>query len=98
MKLCTFEVLTQVGRVRRLGAVTNSGIVDLNFAAAARFAAIDEPRPHKAADFFVPANMREFLEAGSRAREDADQSLAWLEQNPGSRGPKDKCYFTNYAK
>jgi 2-keto-4-pentenoate hydratase/2-oxohepta-3-ene-1,7-dioic acid hydratase in catechol pathway len=84
--------------VRRLGAVMgaelgeadNSSIVDLNSATAARFADTGEPRPHKAADFFVPANMREFLEAGSRALEEAHRSLAWLCQNPRRRGPNDE--------
>jgi 2-keto-4-pentenoate hydratase/2-oxohepta-3-ene-1,7-dioic acid hydratase in catechol pathway len=76
--------------VRRLGAVTDSGIADLNFATAARFAGAGEPCPRKAADFFVPAAMREFLEAGSRAQQAAAETLAWLNENPGHRGPDDE--------
>lgn len=76
--------------MRRLGAIEGAGMVDLHFATAARFAAMDEPRPHKAADFFVPADMREFLAAGMRAREAAAESLAWLKRNPGSMGPNDE--------
>jgi 2-keto-4-pentenoate hydratase/2-oxohepta-3-ene-1,7-dioic acid hydratase in catechol pathway len=87
VKLCTFEVPTPVGRVRRLGAVTDSGVADLNFIAAARFEAEGEPRPHKAADFFIPAAMREFLQAGSRAMDAARESLAWFALNPGHTGP-----------
>jgi 2-keto-4-pentenoate hydratase/2-oxohepta-3-ene-1,7-dioic acid hydratase in catechol pathway len=90
MKLCTFEVRTQVGRVRRLGAVTSLGIIDLNFAAAARYSAHDDPRPQKAADFFVPSEMREFLTAGLRARAAASETVEWLQANPRSLGPNEE--------
>lgn len=68
MKLCTFEVHTQLGRRRRLGAVTAAGIVDLNFAYAAYLAGQGERRPQKVADVLLPANMLEFLQAGAMPR------------------------------
>src|ERR1700682_701834 len=61
MKLCTFEVRTHLGRHRRLGAVTTSGIVDLNFACASLTG------NYKQADALVPPSMRDFLEYGSMA-------------------------------
>lgn len=68
MKLCTFEVHTQLGRRRRLGAVTAAGIVDLNFAYAAYLAGQGERRPQIVADVLLPANMLEFLQAGAMPR------------------------------
>ena len=68
MKLCTFEVATQVGRVRRLGALSGRGIVDLNFAYAKLLDARGERRPQVVADALLPANMREFLEANALSR------------------------------
>jgi len=58
LKLCTFEVRTPVGRHRRLGAVTDTGIVDVNFATAA-------VHGRKMADVLAPSTMRDFLEFGS---------------------------------
>ena len=74
MKLCTFEVSTQVGRIQRIGAVVSRGIIDLNFAYATLLHARGERRPQKVADVLLPSEMREFLEAGAldRARECLD--------------------------
>lgn len=63
MKLCTFEVRTQVGRIRRLGAVTAQGIVDLNFTYAALLKDRGERRSQLLADVVLPAKMLEFLQA-----------------------------------
>lgn len=72
MKLCTFEVRTHLGRHRRLGAVTASGIVDLNFACAAL------TESYRQADALVPPSMREFLEYGSfaAARQAVEERVA----------------------
>lgn len=77
MKLCTFEVHTHLGRHRRLGAVTSEGIVDLNFACAARIGS------YKQADALVPPTMREFLEYGSMeaARKAVDERKAGIGAN-----------------
>ncbi len=78
MKLCTFEVRTPAGRVRRLGAVLGDSILDLNFACAWHLAQKHEPRPQKLADVVLPANMLEFLEEGKTALSFAAQTLAAL--------------------
>ena len=75
MKLCTFEIHTHLGRHRRLGAVTDGGIVDLNFACAAAL------QSYRQADVFVPASMREFLEYGSM-----DAACRALESCKADRG------------
>lgn len=77
MKFCTFEVRTPVGRIRRLGAMTGGGIVDLNFCAAS----LDGQR---VADAVVPANMRDFLSFGSL--EHARKALTVGDE----RGPNDE--------
>ncbi|HBY58660.1 MAG TPA: hypothetical protein DEH78_02485 [Solibacterales bacterium] len=86
MKLCTFEVPTPVGRVRRLGAVVSEGIVDLNFAYALSLADQGEGRPQRAADVLLPASMREFLEAGPRAMDRAREVLESRVDGPGLNG------------
>ncbi|MGI8992549.1 MAG: fumarylacetoacetate hydrolase family protein [Bryobacteraceae bacterium] len=86
MKLCTFEVHTQLGRHRRLGAVTAGGIVDLNFAYAAYLAGQGERRPQKVADVLLPANMLEFLQAGAMARAVQAIEAAVAAEGPGLNG------------
>lgn len=88
MKLGTFEVRTHVGRQRRLGAVWNGRIADLNFACAALLARKGEARPQRLAEAFVPAAMRQFLEGEATAMNWACQALAALEE--GQRGPNDE--------
>jgi 2-keto-4-pentenoate hydratase/2-oxohepta-3-ene-1,7-dioic acid hydratase in catechol pathway len=86
VKLCTFEVATHVGRRRRLGAWTDNGIVDLNFAYACVLAKRGETRPQKLADVVLPDNMLEFLEAGGAAMNAATDALRCTCE----RGPNDE--------
>lgn len=86
MKLCTFEVATPVGRYQRLGAVTEHGIVDLNFAYAACLAASGERRPQIVSNALLPASMLEFLDAGAQLR--AEEALAQVARF--ERGPNDE--------
>ena len=72
MKLCTFEVSTQLGKFRRLGVVTAGGVVDLNFAAAHHLG----NQTH--ADALVPASLRGWLEGGALARKTAQEALDYL--------------------
>src|SRR4051812_45881041 len=88
MKLCTFEVSTQLGRHLRLGAVSEKGIVDLNFAYASYLASRDEPRPHQIANAVLPPAMLEFLKGGAPAIEAA--RAACLHAKTGLRGPNDE--------
>jgi 2-keto-4-pentenoate hydratase/2-oxohepta-3-ene-1,7-dioic acid hydratase in catechol pathway len=88
MRLVTFEVRTHVGRHRRLGALWNGQIADLNFAQAWLLARHGEPVPHRLAGAQLPSTMRAFLEAGPSALCRAREALAALE--PGARGPDDE--------
>jgi 2-keto-4-pentenoate hydratase/2-oxohepta-3-ene-1,7-dioic acid hydratase in catechol pathway len=90
LKLCTFEVRTHLGRHARLGAAVPAGIIDLNFACAARLAAAGEPCPHKLADVLVPGKMREFLEGEARAMTAAQDAIRFVEQTRAPRGPNDE--------
>jgi 2-keto-4-pentenoate hydratase/2-oxohepta-3-ene-1,7-dioic acid hydratase in catechol pathway len=78
MKLCTFEIQTQAGRLQRLGAVVDDGIVDLNFAFERKLQVDGNPQPARLALTRVPANMLEFLEAGDRAMEDACGAISFV--------------------
>jgi 2-keto-4-pentenoate hydratase/2-oxohepta-3-ene-1,7-dioic acid hydratase in catechol pathway len=75
MKLCTFEVKTQLGRHQRLGAVTPEGIVDLNFACAWSASQLGEARPQALADAVLPGNMLQFLQSGETGRSYAIRTL-----------------------
>ena len=86
MKLCSFQISTAIGRHRRLGAVTEAGIVDLNFAYAACLKSHGERRPQVVADALLPANMLDFLDAGAQPR--AEQAVA--EVGCFERGPNDE--------
>ncbi len=79
MKLCTFEVVTSLGRHLRLGAVTEGGIVDLNFACAWHLTRKGEARPYSLADVLVPDDMLGFLQGEATSRGFADASLKDLE-------------------
>jgi len=83
VKLCSFEVSTAVGRYQRLGAVTDAGIVDLNFAYAACLKSHGERRPQVVANALLPANMLAFLEAGAQPRaEQAVEDIVRFERGP----------------
>jgi 2-keto-4-pentenoate hydratase/2-oxohepta-3-ene-1,7-dioic acid hydratase in catechol pathway len=79
MKLCTFEVRTPLGRYRRLGAVLEAGVADLNFACARLLESQGEPQPQKVADVLLPPDMLEYLRGEERAADWARRSLESLE-------------------
>jgi len=83
-------VRTHLGRHRRLGAVVPNGILDLNFACAARLAAAGEARPQKLADALVPGSMRDFLEYEGRAMAAARESIQFFESSGTRLGPNDE--------
>lgn len=87
MKLCTFEIHTHLGRHWRLGAAVHAGIIDLNFACAARLAAQSEVQPQKLADVFLPGDMRAFLDAGPSAMKMAREAIAFCDENGIRGGP-----------
>src|SRR5438105_14526490 len=84
LKLATFEIRTHLGRHRRLGAVLEDGILDLNFACAVRL------ESQKLADAVLPAGMREFLEGESRAMDAASETVAHFARAGAGRGLNDE--------
>jgi 2-keto-4-pentenoate hydratase/2-oxohepta-3-ene-1,7-dioic acid hydratase in catechol pathway len=92
--LCTFEVKTVLGRFRRLGAVTDAGVVDLESGAAWWYAREGDPRPREMARVMLPANMLEYLQGGETTREMARQVLAAVQTEVRAgrtlRGPQEE--------
>ncbi len=85
MKLCTFEVATPLGPARRLGAVIERGIVDLNLACQSMLEREGEPRPRHLAAVVLPDNMLEYLQEGSTARCYAGKVLSGLQPGEDER-------------
>jgi 2-keto-4-pentenoate hydratase/2-oxohepta-3-ene-1,7-dioic acid hydratase in catechol pathway len=78
MKLCTFEVRTQIGKIHRLGAVLREGIVDLNFACARCLSERGEVQPQRVANAVLPDNMLEYLQGGAGTSRYARETLEFL--------------------
>lgn len=78
MRLVTFEVATPVGRKRRLGAQTDKGTIDLNFACAYQLKKAGQAQPYRLADAFVPADMLSFLQGEKNSMLRAQEALAAL--------------------
>ena len=66
------------------------GIIDLNFACAAKLAAQGELQPQKLAGVFLPCDMRAFLDAGPGAMKTARETIAFCEQSGIRRGPNEE--------
>jgi acylpyruvate hydrolase len=94
LKLATFEVATPVGPRRRLGAVVDSGYIDLNLSYASYLSSEGVANPYERADANVPANILDFLSAGDTAIRESAKAVAHttqkLEHNKeaGPRGEK----------
>ncbi len=89
MKLVTFEVATPLGPVERLGALREGRVVDLNLAAARRYARDGRSRPAERADFFVPADLLGLLDTGDEGLAEARLALEALNGEPaGPRGER----------
>ena len=93
MKLVMFSVSGPLGAQSRLGAVAGPRIIDLTTAYATYLArATDEPLPGELAQLRIPPNLIGWLRGQHKAREAAEQALAWVEQaslNPDARGFND---------
>jgi 2-keto-4-pentenoate hydratase/2-oxohepta-3-ene-1,7-dioic acid hydratase in catechol pathway len=87
MKLCTFEIRTDLGPATRLGVALPEGILDLNFASAAWFVSRGEPRPYVLAGAMAPVSMLEYLQGGDTCFTHATEVLAWYAENLPGRGP-----------
>lgn len=89
MKLVTFEIATPAGPLERIGALTDAGIVDLNFACAAHLAASGQTgRPCQIADGLLPADMIGFLTGGELSRRAADDALDFVAEQVDATGPR----------
>lgn len=78
MKLASFTVDTAVGRVRRLGARTDDGLVDLTAAYAAMLDEAGDQSPIDIAEAVVPPDMKSFLERGNRGLEAARDAVEFV--------------------
>jgi 2-keto-4-pentenoate hydratase/2-oxohepta-3-ene-1,7-dioic acid hydratase in catechol pathway len=98
MKFCTFEVATHIGRHSRVGVCTDDVIIDVNFATAWYLSQQGEPEPQRLANALAPSGMLEFLRAGLRSmnaaeelfRESGPQPSGWWRQETAPRGPNDE--------
>ncbi len=86
MRLCTFQVSTSLGRHSRLGAFTDRGIVDLNFACAWHLATKGEARPYALADVLVPDDMLSFLRGEATAMGFAQATVTHLQEVSATEG------------
>jgi 2-keto-4-pentenoate hydratase/2-oxohepta-3-ene-1,7-dioic acid hydratase in catechol pathway len=94
MKLVTFSVPGPLGAQQRLGALAGgAAIVDLTTAYATYLArATDEPLPGELAQLRIPPGLIGWLRGQHKAREAAEQALAWVAQaglDPHARGFND---------
>ena len=93
MKLVTFSVRGPFGVQQRLGAIAGAAIVDLTTAYATYLARVtDEPLPGELAQLRIPPSMIDWLRGQHKAREAAEQALAWVAQanlGPNARGFND---------
>lgn len=79
MKLATFEIKTPLGNHRRIGAVADNEIIDINFAYAASLAASGKTgRAQEIADAQVPADMIYFLHGGQMALDAAQKATEFV--------------------
>ena len=99
MKLCTFDLTTQLGRHRRLGAILSAGIVDLNSACVWHLYRKGESQPYRLAGALLPPDMLGYLEGGMtsaafarKALEDVQQALA---SGAPLNGPNDEVLLFN---
>lgn len=78
MKLVTFEFVCEMGRIRRLGAVSGNYVVDLNFAYTSLLFEDENPRANEIANAELPGDMLEFLKCGHDSMELAREVLSTM--------------------
>src|SRR5918911_1926398 len=85
MKLVTFSVAGPLGAQRRLGALAGERIVDLTAAYATYLARhTDEPTPRELAQLRTPPDLIGWLRGQHKAREAAEQAVAFAHELPAS--------------
>lgn len=90
MRLVTYEIKTALGRHQRLGALVDDHVADLNFACAWHQANLERPEPYRYADAHVPSTMREFLQGGRPAMQEARELLKALQAAGRPEGPSEE--------
>ncbi len=75
MKLVTFELATDLGRVERVGALVGDDIVDLTLAYADLLRSQGEARAYELATCRIPPDMIKFFEGGKSAHSEAEKAL-----------------------
>lgn len=78
VKLITFEVKTPLGPARRLGALWNERVIDLNLAYALLWRKKGNDSAQRLADALLPADMLAWLELGEEGRLSAQQALDFI--------------------
>jgi 2-keto-4-pentenoate hydratase/2-oxohepta-3-ene-1,7-dioic acid hydratase in catechol pathway len=77
MRLVTFEIGSQVGPLRRAGAIERDGtILDLNLAFRSRLRSESVSTAQRIADALVPADVLELVRGGTRSLEAAREAVA----------------------
>jgi 2-keto-4-pentenoate hydratase/2-oxohepta-3-ene-1,7-dioic acid hydratase in catechol pathway len=87
MKLLSFEIASPIGPLKRLGAVINHRIFDLNLATRHRFESENKSNPQKLADVLVPPEIIAFLEMGEESLAAARETLEFLSENFSKKIP-----------
>ena len=80
MRLCTFELKTQLGKHQRLGAFTNEGIIDLNAGCAWHLHKKGESQPYRLANALVPSDMLSFLQGETTSMTFAKATVEHIQQ------------------
>lgn len=82
MKLVSFSVPSPPGRLMRIGALCEPGIIDLNLSAAAALGRFHVARAREIADALVPPNMLAFLAGGDLSLDHARRAVDFALGNP----------------
>ncbi len=97
MKLCTFDILTPLGRQQRLGALLEGGVVDLHSACAWHLFRKGEAQPYRLAQALLPPSMLTFLQGevtsmtfARKALEEVSAALASAAPGASLTGPNEE--------
>ncbi len=95
MQLVSFEVLTPLGPVERLGALIENLVADLNLGARALFEREGKTNPRQLADTLVPPEMIAFLDMGEDSLAAAKKTIHFLKEE---RAKKENAVLGNHKE
>ena len=76
------RIVVFLGSAKRLGALVDDKIVDLNLAYAKYLAdVVDESRPYALADARVPTSLHKFIEGGQKSIDEANKAVDYVKKN-----------------